>query len=182
MMIFAIDEVTIFSGEHSIPTLEMPWTDTCTTVDEFDPEEKDIRNDSLRSRPTGARKLKGIAPNESTKKETEPEKKPEESEKSDGKAIESFLEDIKSAAEGQSLTNGFIYEPTSGLMLHLVLLDRYKRPLKIPKMGKLVLKTPISNAAERTESSSGTWQFKKNYDLETSTRVSTADTYFLVEE
>lgn len=64
-------------------------------------------------------KLKDLSINPPVKseKDTSPsaENKKESSPASAEKDPENFIEDIKSAAEAQSLKNGFIYEPTSGL-------------------------------------------------------------------
>lgn len=53
-------------------------------------------------------------------KQAKPDKQPKETDDTEEKpkdesADENFIDDIKSAAEAQSLKNGFIYEPTSGL-------------------------------------------------------------------
>lgn len=51
----------------------------------------------------------------SSPQKTKPAKKSDSGEDSEKEQENNFIEDIKSAAEAQSLKNGFIYEPTSGL-------------------------------------------------------------------
>lgn len=60
-------------------------------------------------------KLKGLSVDGGLKSDNKKDSEENKSDSEKEQERETFIEDIKSAAEAQSLKNGFIYEPTTGL-------------------------------------------------------------------